>query len=102
LLSSKVGLSKFCFSNNIDSPNFRIYNNQDDLNSIKNNLNFPVINKTDFGHGGEHMTISNSFEDFQINLSKIQQNNNTLIQEYLKGEEIQVEALFFEGYLVLI
>jgi hypothetical protein len=46
------------------------------------------------------MVISNSFEDFQINLSKIQQNNNTLIQEYLKGEEIQVEALFFEGYLV--
>ena len=40
LLSSKVGLSKFCFSNNIDSPNFCVYNNQDDLNSIKNNLNF--------------------------------------------------------------
>lgn len=100
LLSSKVGLSKFCFSNNIDSPNFHVYNNQDDLNSIKNNLNFPVVNKTDFGSGGINMVISNSFEDFQINLSKIQQNNNTLIQEYLKGEEIQVEALFFEGYLV--
>jgi glutathione synthase/RimK-type ligase-like ATP-grasp enzyme len=100
LLSSKVGLSKFCFSNNIDSPNFRVYNNQDDLNSIKNNLNFPVVNKIDFGSGGVDMFISNSFEDFQKNLSKIQENNNTLIQEYLNGEEIQVGALFFEGYLV--
>jgi len=46
------------------------------------------------------MEISNSFEDFQIHLTKIKENNNTLIQEYLKGEDIQVEALFFEGYLV--
>jgi glutathione synthase/RimK-type ligase-like ATP-grasp enzyme len=100
LLSSKVGLSKFCFSNNIDSPNFCVYNNKDDLNSIKNNLNFPVVNKTDFGNAGINMEISNSFEDFQIHLTKIKENNSTLIQEYLKGEDIQVEALFFEGYLV--
>ena len=100
LLSSKVGLSKFCFSNNIDSPNFCVYNNQDDLNSIKNNLNFPVVNKTDFGNAGINMEISNSLEDLRINLSKIQENSNFLIQEYLVGEDIQVEALFFEGYLV--
>jgi hypothetical protein len=100
LLSSKVGLSKFCFSNHIDSPNFCVYNNQDDLNSIKNNLNFPVVNKTDFGNAGINMEISNTFDDFRLNITKIKDNSNTLIQEYLIGEDLQVEALFFEGYLV--
>ena len=100
LLSSKVGLSKFCFSNNIDSPKFCVYNNHNDLNSIINNLNFPVVNKTDFGNAGINMEISNSLKDLRINLSKIQENSNTLIQEYLIGEDIQVEGLFYEGYLV--
>jgi len=100
LLSSKMGLSKFCVANSIDTPNFSVYNNQFDLINIKNNLTFPIVNKNDFGNAGINMIVSHSFEEFQINLSKIQENNNTLIQEYLNGEHIHIEALFYQGYLV--
>lgn len=100
LLSSKIGLSKFLVSNKIDTPNFFIYNNVNDLNSIKKNLLFPVVNKIDFSSGGKDMMISHSFEEFQENLIKIPENENTLIQEYLKGEDIQVEGLFYQGHLV--
>jgi hypothetical protein len=99
-LSSKKGFSEFCFENGIESPRFAIYNNKEDLIKIKEELRFPVINKLDFSWGGTDMFISHTFEDFEANLHKIPANENVLIQEYIDGEEIRTDSLFFNGVLV--
>ncbi len=100
ILSSKKGFSEFCFENGINTPGFVIYNNSKDLYFIKHNLTFPVINKLDFSWGGTDMFISNTYEEFISNLHKIPENQDVLIQEYINGEEIHVEALFYRGELM--
>lgn len=100
MLSSKKGFSEFCKENDIDTPGFIIYNGKDDLENIKNQLTFPVINKLDFSWGGTDMFISNTFDELVANLHKIPENQNVLIQEYITGEEIHVEALFYAGELM--
>jgi hypothetical protein len=101
ILSSKQGLSDFCIENNIDTPGYVMYNSETDLEAIKNNLHFPVINKLDFSFGGTDMFISNSFEDFCENVHKLPLNKNVLIQEFVTGVEIPVEGLFYKGNLLV-
>lgn len=100
MLSSKKGLSDFCVSNEIETPGFCMYNNSNDLETIKTNLNFPIINKINFSFGGTDMFISHSFDEFLSNIHKISENKNIFIQEFISGEEISVEALFCNGELV--
>lgn len=100
MLSSKKGFSEFCKNNGIDTPGYVIYNGKEDLLAIKETLKFPVINKLDFSWGGTDMFISHTFEEFEANLHKIPINENVLIQEYIEGEEIHVEALFYQGELM--
>lgn len=65
VLSSKIGLSEFCKANEIPTPNFAIYNNENDFEKIKK-LNFPVINKIDFSWSGSGMFISDTFDFAKI------------------------------------
>lgn len=100
MLSSKKGFSEFCKNNGIDTPGFVVYNGKADLQTIKEKLKFPVINKLNFSWGGTDMFISHTFEEFEANLYKIPENEHVLIQEYIDGEEIHVEALFYQGELM--
>ncbi len=100
MLSSKKGFSEICQENKIDTPGFIIYNNKQDLELISNSLTFPVINKLDFSWGGTDMFISHTMEEFESNLHKIPENKNVIIQEYIKGEEIRVDALFYKGEMM--
>lgn len=100
ILSSKIGLSNFCSTNGIASPKHVLYNNPNDLDKIKSEISFPVINKIDFSWGGANMFISNDYEALQSNLSLLPMNQNTMIQEFIIGEEVPVEALFYKGQLL--
>ncbi len=101
ILSSKQGLSDFCIANNIETPGYFMYNKISDLDKIREKLNFPVINKLDFSFGGTDMFISHSFEEFQTNVYKLPLGQNVLVQEFVTGEEIPVEGLFYKGKLVV-
>jgi hypothetical protein len=101
MLSSKQGLSDFCIANKIDTPGYVMYNELSDLERIKSTLNFPVINKLDFSFGGTDMFISNSFEEFEANIHKLPLGKNVLVQEFVTGEEIPVEGLFYKGELLV-
>jgi hypothetical protein len=101
ILSSKLGLSDFCIEKGIDTPGYVMYNDLNDLNLIKEKLNFPVINKLDFSFGGTDMFISHSFEELQENTHKLPIGQNLLVQEFVTGEEIPVEALFYKGKLLV-
>ncbi|HWB26176.1 MAG TPA: ATP-grasp domain-containing protein [Chitinophagaceae bacterium] len=100
VVGSKKALADFCIDNNIDTPGYVTYNNTADLEKIQK-LTFPVINKIDFSWGGVDMFVSHSYNDFIANLSKIPVNNNILIQEFITGKEVPVEALFYKGELLV-
>jgi glutathione synthase/RimK-type ligase-like ATP-grasp enzyme len=101
MLSSKVGLADFCKDNDIDAPGYRLYNNCADLDKIRTELNFPVINKQDFSWGGVGMFVSDTYEQFVSNIGRIPKNQQLLIQEFIDGVEVPVEALFYQGELLM-
>jgi D-alanine-D-alanine ligase-like ATP-grasp enzyme len=100
MLSSKIGFSKFCESAGILTPKYITYNSPADLELIKANLNFPIVNKRDFSSAGADMFVSETLEEFEKDLHKIPNNQNVLVQEYIIGTEIHVEGLFYDGVLV--
>lgn len=100
ILSSKIGLANFCLENAIATPAYLLYNTANDLKNIQSGVRFPVINKIDFSWGGANMFVSNDFEAFQSKLELLPENQNTMIQEYIIGEEVPVEALFYKGELL--
>ncbi len=100
MLSSKIGFSEFCLSAGLLTPKFVNYNQPEDLELIKSTLNFPIVNKRDFSSAGTDMFVSQTLEEFEKDLHLIPLNQNVLVQEYIVGTEIHVEALFFNGVLV--
>lgn len=100
MLSSKNGFSKFCLENGIATPPFYTYNKKEDAEEIGKQLTFPVVNKLELSWGGTDMFISSNYEEFYANLNKIPENQNVLIQEYITGEELRIDALYFNGILV--
>jgi len=47
------------------------------------------------------MFISNTFEEFELKIDKLPRGQNLLVQEFVTGEEIPVEALFYKGELLV-
>ncbi|MBO9619028.1 MAG: ATP-grasp domain-containing protein [Niabella sp.] len=101
VLSSKIGLARFCESNSIAAPGYQIYNQESDGEKIKSNLKFPVVPKIDFSWGGEGMVVWDTPDAFDKAIPTIPVNKNILIQEYIIGKEHPVEALFFKGKLLM-
>ncbi|MEI8073346.1 MAG: hypothetical protein WCH78_01255 [Bacteroidota bacterium] len=100
MLSSKIGFSQFCVSAGFLSPKFINYNKPEDLELIKANFTFPIVNKRDFSSAGTDMFVSETLAEFEKDLHLIPLDQNVLVQEYIIGTEIHVEALFFDGILV--
>lgn len=46
------------------------------------------------------MFISQNIEEFESRLHQIPEHQNVLIQEYITGEEVRTDSLFFQGELV--
>jgi hypothetical protein len=100
ILSSKIGFSSYFHSIGVDTPayvGFQIGVN--DLNSLKN-LRFPVLNKYDLSWGGSDMAISHNLQDLQNVLQDLPHYSKLLIQEFIDGDEIRVDALFYNGRLL--
>ncbi|WP_168128479.1 ATP-grasp domain-containing protein [Niabella soli] len=101
VLSSKIGLSRFCKKNNIPCPGYQVYGKESDCEKIKNDLRFPVVIKADFGWGGDGMFISETYDTFVRAIHKLPVHKHVLVQEYIEGTEFPVEALFSNGKLLM-
>ncbi len=99
MLSSKYGLFKVCEQNGILSPKSIVTENGSFSKDEINTLAFPLISKADFSWGGKGILICEN--DSKLNEFLKQTNKiSTLIQEYIKGKEYPVEALFYKGQLL--
>jgi len=100
ILSSKIGLSKICEKYGIATPRFINYSEEHDVQTIKQNLHFPILLKEDFSFSGIGIQYCEDPSLLQGCLDKVTNKKNLVLQEFIEGEDIGLEALFRDGQLV--
>ena len=100
VLSSKIGMSNACTRYNITTPRFINYTEDLGFDYIAKNLDFPILLKEDFSFSGLGIQFCATINDLQACLDKVLSKKNLVLQEFIVGEDIGVEALFYEGQLV--
>ncbi|EHQ28221.1 ATP-grasp domain-containing protein [Mucilaginibacter paludis] len=100
LLSSKAGLSSVCQKYGITTPRFVNYSDVNDTEVIKQKLDFPILLKEDFSFSGIGIQYCEDESELQGCLDKVQVKTNLVLQEFIKGEDIGLEALFRDGELI--
>lgn len=103
MLSSKAGFSRVCERNNILSPQFLVYSDGYTIDEIDEKMTYPILLKLDLSWSGVGIQFCNNKEELSIGLEKVnpEHRNSLVIQEYISGYEIGVEALFYQGQLVI-
>lgn len=99
ILSSKVGLSDVCERLSITTPRYLVVDSFEQLNVTPVDLRFPVLIKQDVSTGGQGIFFCKS-KDGLLGVMKKNPSTKAIIQEYIKGEDIGVEALYKHGALL--
>ena len=98
-LSSKINLSKLLEMSGIRTPKFQIIHSKDDLINLAPSLYFPLIIKGDVSGGGtQTFKISDHFELMKI--SNFFQHYPAVLQEYMGGKLIGIEAFYQNQQLI--
>ena len=100
ILSSKIGLSKICEKYNIATPRFINYTEEHDIETICQKLHFPILLKEDFSFSGIGIQYCADASLLQGCLDKVNNKTNLVLQEFIDGEDIGLEALFRDGELI--
>ena len=100
MLSSKAGFSNVCERNNILSPKFMLYSDNLSIDIFDERMKYPLLLKQDLSWSGAGIQFCNDKSSLENGLEKIAVKKNLVIQEYITGEDIGVEALFHEGQLI--
>ena len=100
ILSSKIGLSNACKKYNIPTPGYINYSEMPDIARINKTLNYPILLKEDFSFSGHGIQYCEDASQLPGCLEKVRDTKNLVLQEFIKGKDIGVEALFKNGELV--
>jgi len=100
ILSSKAGLSNICSKYGIPTPGFVSYREGMDVDQIIGQLEFPVLVKVDFSFSGHGIQYCEHPAGLQHCIDNVDNKEGLVIQEYITGKDIGVEALFKEGKLI--
>ena len=94
LTSNKIKTKEFYQEIGVDTPNYQILENPDELI-----LDLPVVLKQGQGQGGKDIKIAKSIEDVEDYLNEFDQ---ALCEEFVEGAEISIEVLGFDGEYVTL
>jgi len=100
LLSSKLGLSNVCMKYGVRTPAYIYYKVKGTGNPSFEALKFPVIMKIDFSWGGVNIKICHNIKEVEEALITMPEGETLIIQEYIQGHEVPIEALFWKGKLI--
>lgn len=100
LLSSKAGLSRLCEKYGITTPEFRVWQAGMTAGELFSGLQFPVLLKQDFSWGGGGINYCATTAEAEQAFNPIADPTNLVCQEFIRGEDIGVEAYFHQGHLV--
>jgi hypothetical protein len=101
ILSSKLGLSTICQKFNIATPRFLNYSEIYNVDEIEKQIDFPVLLKEDFSFSGTGIQFCENLESFKSCLDKVRVKEKLVVQEFIEGEDIGLEALFHDGELIM-
>jgi len=100
ILSSKLGLSNICKKYDIVTPGYINYSDAEHLEADIKKLQFPVLLKEDYSFSGIGIQYCESLDKLPNSLDKVRVKTNLVLQEFIEGEDIGVEALFRDGELI--
>lgn len=99
VISSKTGFSEICDKYGLPTPAFLIYSKENGDNELED-LKYPLIAKTDFSWGGTGVKLCKSRKELEDFLLPLKTTEKVVLQEYIKGKEVPVEAFYWEGQLL--
>lgn len=98
IMDSKVGFSEIVNKFGVQSPRQFVAHNQMDVASLLSEFSSPVLLKGDSGGGGAFIEEISQMEDIAgLKVSHI--HFPCVVQEKIMGEQIALEAFFWEGEL---
>jgi len=101
ILGSKAGLSNLCLKYGLNTPKYIIYNEHFDIQNIEKHLNFPMMIKVDESEGGYGIFLCDDKKSFLNKFENITNKKNLVLQEYIKGYDVNTEALYKNGELLV-
>jgi len=101
LIGSKSGLSDFCRNNAIASPAYHVYGETPNWDEAIRAMQYPVLIKPDEGYGGGGIIKCQTADEVFRGLDSIQNKHHLVVQAFITGKDIGVEAFFKNGELVL-
>jgi len=100
ILSSKLGLSNICKKYGIVTPGYINYSETHDVEAEIKKLNFPILLKEDYSFSGMGIQYCETEADLKGAFEKVRVKENLVLQEFIQGEDIGIEALFRDGELI--
>ena len=100
MLSSKIGMSRVFERNGIKTPRYINYAEESDVEAITTKVDFPVLLKVDFSFSGIGIRKCEAPEELKEKLDELHDSTNVVIQEFITGDDVGVEALFEQGKLI--
>jgi predicted ATP-grasp superfamily ATP-dependent carboligase len=102
LLGSKAGFSTLCEKYGIKSPRHIIYNPSSfSAAAAGAYIGYPCLMKLDKSEAGTGIFICNNETELVSNLEKATDKNGLTFQQYIKGYDINIEALYKNGELLV-
>ncbi len=100
MLSSKIGMSTVFEKYNITTPRYLNFAEENNFDIIGSKLDFPVLLKVDFSFSGTGIRKCDAPNELEEKINELHDSKNVVIQEFIEGEDIGVEALFSDGELI--
>lgn len=86
---------------NLPQPKYYIFNSINDIDRIKQRLNFPIVIKpTDAGGGGRGISVAHNENDLIESIKHAEpfvKNNRYIAEDFLEGIEVTVDSLVYRG-----
>ncbi len=103
ILGSKAGFSLACTKYNILTPSYEIYTDEKTLTQKAEKVSFPLLLKVDESAGGSGVFRCNSLPEVTHHIHTLNESekHNLVLQKYITGENIGVEAIYKNGILIM-
>ncbi len=96
----KVGFSQVCKSLGLRTPEFAVLTNAEQANAAVEQLGFPLVTKINYSAAGEGVQVFRDREAYLAYVATYRFLQPLLVQKFIEGELISVEALFRDGQLL--